>query len=368
MSSKSRKLAKGNPFSLTLLAVFIAAFAVIGALLFYKSFAATTAGDINNDGTVNITDLSLLLSSYGQNTVHCTTNSTYTCDLSSPSDGVVNVFDLSILLSNYGKSVTSSCPSGQCMPIGDIQGWHQVFTDDFITNVPTGANIANGGQAGYFPQAVSAKWSAYPWPWTGTPTWANYFPERVTSIHDGQMDMWMHTETISGVAKHLITANEPKVNGESNPLYLNAGRYVMRFKTDQFSYYHASYLLWPLWDDNGTQSWPGSGEIDFPEGDYSGTVSGFMHRQDGTSGGDQDAFNTGVPIYGGWHTAVIEWKAGVSCTFILDGTTIGTTTSRVPQSPMRWVIQNGGSFSTGTAPDAANGHVFVDWVAVYTPA
>jgi hypothetical protein len=68
--------------------------------------SATTTGpkqgDINGDNTVNITDLSLLLSSYGQNTTQCITNNAYQCDLSSPADGVVNIFDLSILLSKYG--------------------------------------------------------------------------------------------------------------------------------------------------------------------------------------------------------------------------------------------------------------------------
>jgi hypothetical protein len=58
-------------------------------------------GDINNDNSVNITDLSLLLSSYGQNTSQCVTNSTYQCDLNN--DAVVNIFDLSVLLSNYGN-------------------------------------------------------------------------------------------------------------------------------------------------------------------------------------------------------------------------------------------------------------------------
>jgi hypothetical protein len=59
-------------------------------------------GDINGDNNVNITDLSLLLSSYGQNTTQCITNNAYKCDLSTPGDGVVNIFDLSILLSKYG--------------------------------------------------------------------------------------------------------------------------------------------------------------------------------------------------------------------------------------------------------------------------
>jgi hypothetical protein len=61
------------------------------------------AGDINGDNAVNITDLSLILSSYGQNTTQCVTNNAFKCDLSTPGDGIVNIFDLSILLSNYGK-------------------------------------------------------------------------------------------------------------------------------------------------------------------------------------------------------------------------------------------------------------------------
>jgi hypothetical protein len=44
----------------------------------------------------------LLLSSFGQNTTQCVTNSAFKCDLSSPGDGTVNIFDLSILLSHYG--------------------------------------------------------------------------------------------------------------------------------------------------------------------------------------------------------------------------------------------------------------------------
>ncbi len=53
-------------------------------------------GDINGDGQVNVFDLSVLLSHYGQ-TVPANTNGDLT------GDGRVNVFDLSVLLSNYGK-------------------------------------------------------------------------------------------------------------------------------------------------------------------------------------------------------------------------------------------------------------------------
>jgi chitodextrinase len=59
-------------------------------------------GDINGDNSVNLTDLSLILSSYSHNTTQCISNTAYKCDLSNPPDGVVDIFDLSILLSHYG--------------------------------------------------------------------------------------------------------------------------------------------------------------------------------------------------------------------------------------------------------------------------
>jgi fibronectin type 3 domain-containing protein len=68
-----------------------------------SSSTGPKAGDINGDNSVNITDLSLLLSSYGQSTTQCLTNNAFKCDLSSPGDGAVNIFDLSILLSHYGS-------------------------------------------------------------------------------------------------------------------------------------------------------------------------------------------------------------------------------------------------------------------------
>jgi hypothetical protein len=58
---------------------------------------STNTGDINVDGSVNIFDLSILLSNYGK-TVAQSTNQA--CDINE--DNTINIFDLSILLSNYG--------------------------------------------------------------------------------------------------------------------------------------------------------------------------------------------------------------------------------------------------------------------------
>ncbi len=57
-----------------------------------SSSPSGTTGDLNNDGQVNIFDLSILLSDWGTNNA--------TADLNH--DGTVNVFDLSILLSHWG--------------------------------------------------------------------------------------------------------------------------------------------------------------------------------------------------------------------------------------------------------------------------
>jgi hypothetical protein len=80
------------------LTVFAAIFAIIGIYTIWHSSAASSIGDLNSDGVVNITDLSILLSNYS------TTNSV--ADLNS--DGQVNIIDLSTLLSNYGTSVSAT--------------------------------------------------------------------------------------------------------------------------------------------------------------------------------------------------------------------------------------------------------------------
>ena len=86
----------------TRLLLFALFFALAGGFLLYKSFALNPnlPGDVNNDNTVNITDLSILLSNYNQSYSPADFNS----------DGIVSILDLSILLSNYNKSYTPPPP------------------------------------------------------------------------------------------------------------------------------------------------------------------------------------------------------------------------------------------------------------------
>jgi hypothetical protein len=227
------------------------------------------------------------------------------------------------------------------MPVGDLSGWHQIFADDFTTSLG----------AGSFPSAVSTRWSAYANGAPDTSGYGVYYPSAI-SWHDGLMDL-----PIGWDGAHFLS--QAPVALMQTMLY---GRFAVRFKADLVHHYKTAWLLWP---DSG--NWPYDGEIDFPEGNLDGGVCAFMHRKGATSGSDQDAYCTSVPEAGVWHTAVIEWTASAT-SFYLDGTLIGRSTSRIPNTPMHWVLQTE-TDTDGIAPTTADhGHVLVDWVAAYQPA
>lgn len=257
-----------------------------------------------------------------------------------------------------GGSTGLVMPSGEAMPSTDLPGWRLIFADDFDTNIALGS----------FPAADSDNWFAYPDGWGDTSRNGRYDATRVVSVHDGMMDMYLHSATIDGVTKHLVAAPVPLLPGDDPAVYNGTspyrgmlhGRYAVRFRADAIPGYKTAWLLWPLSD-----VWPRDGEIDFPEGDLGAgdTIWAFMHRQNGTAGNDQDAANTGE-TYADWHTAVLEWGP-TECKFILDGVTVMNPVSRIPNTPMRWVLQTETQLSGGPPLSSVSGHVYVDWVAVW---
>jgi|GEM_PF-2883058 len=243
--------------------------------------------------------------------------------------------------------VTATPPIQTTMPHGDLPGWRQVFTDDFVTPIPMGS----------FPGAVSDRWVAYKDGWRDTSGNGTYYPSKVLSVHDGYLDMNIHSE--NGV--HMVAAPWPKLPQASANGGMQYGRYAVRFRADSLKGYKTAWLHWP---DSGV--YPRDGGLDFPEGDLDGTISAFMHRQDGSSGGDQDAYNTSVP-FTGWHVAVTEWSPG-RAEFFLDGISIGASTTRVPNTAMRYVLQTETTLDGTTPRDDVAGHVQIDWVAIYSLA
>ncbi len=253
-------------------------------------------------------------------------------------------------------------PSGTPMPVGDLPGWRLIFADDFDYDSPSGEGTATAGQAGYFPQTSGGKWGAYPWPWAGTPTWASYFPERTCTTHDSMLDVHLHDEFVTSTRRFLIAALYPQLAGQH--IFRSGFRVEMMMRSESFGQYHVSNLLWPQ-----SEAWPRDGEVDWPEADFNAAKTyGFMHRQDGTSGGDQDYVEAPVALSSGWHVWALEWRAGQTCRFELDGQPVGQElTARVPSTPMRFVLQHGGTFATNTPIAGVGGHVFYDWVTLYEP-
>jgi beta-glucanase (GH16 family) len=225
------------------------------------------------------------------------------------------------------------------MPGGDLPGWRLRFADDFTTDVPTGA----------FPAAVASRWSAYQ-DRADTSGRGLYAPDHVLSQHDGLLD-W-HMRTLQG--QPMVSAALP-MRGAAQ----SYGRYAVRFRSDPLPGYKVAWLLWP------TGSWPGDGEIDFPEGDLDSSFCGYVHHQGATSGTDQDAF-CGLGVFSTWHTAVIEWSPGL-VELILDGRVVGRTTDRVPSGPMFWVLQSETSLGAAPSP-STSGHILLDWAVMWSRA
>ncbi|WP_239346657.1 glycoside hydrolase family 16 protein [Frankia sp. CIT1] len=237
------------------------------------------------------------------------------------------------------------------MPRGDLPGWKQIFTEDFVTDTPVGS----------FPSAApyQGRWNAYP---DGTLDTAGkngaksyYYPSKVLSVQNGVLDYNLHTANGTPMGAALIPVLPGSSTAYQGQLY---GKFTIRFRADPLVGFKTAWLLWP---DSG--AWPRDGEIDFPEGDLSGSISAFMHRQDGTSGGDQEDFGT-TTTYTAWHTASIEWTPN-KVDFILDDRSIGSSTGRIPNTPMHWVIQTESSLDHFPAA-STSGAVQIDWVAVYS--
>ncbi len=250
-------------------------------------------------------------------------------------------------------STPPTAPTGSTAPFGDLPGWRQVYVQDFNVDTPLGS-WGQGG-TGNPPAAYQDGWmSVYPDGWAdtsgkccGTPS--IYKPSRVVSTSGGILDKWLHTEN-----GQKLSATVGVGHGQSS------GRFSVRFRADEVHGWKTAWLLWPT-----SEVWPRDGEIDFPEGDLDATISGFVHHQGATAGNDQDGFGSSYR-YGPWHVATVEWIAGQRVTFLLDGQVIGTTTTRIPNTPMRWVLQTESGFGDQPVP-GVEAHLQVDWVTVYTP-
>jgi beta-glucanase (GH16 family) len=155
----------------------------------------------------------------------------------------------------------------------------------------------------------------------------------------------------------MVAAPVPKVNGAGKPEGRLYGRYSVRFKSEAMSGYKMAWLLWP-----DSDNW-NDGEIDFPEAGLNETVGGYMHYRNNPS--SQDWYRAAGTV-NAWHTATIEWTPA-SVRFLLDDAVVGISsdTSKIPNTPMHWVLQTETAITNRAPATNASGHLLIDWVAAY---
>jgi beta-glucanase (GH16 family) len=236
-------------------------------------------------------------------------------------------------------------PSGEAMPVGDLPGWRQVFTDDF-----------NGTSLG-------SCWTRY----------SGVIPSSPTSV-------WAPSHvSVSGGMAVLSTYQDAAYGGtwtaggmSSAPcLQQEYGKYEVRFRMDEAPGVKYAILLWPA-----TQPWPCGGEIDFGEdqgGDrtYSTLTDNYCNAAGAHVILPQDKV---LADFSQWHTIGVEWTPD-KLVWTLDGKTIGTMISdKIPADAMELDIQAEAntdcSISWYTCVSSATPsvvHTDIDWVAAWAP-
>jgi hypothetical protein len=226
---------------------------------------------------------------------------------------------------------------------GDLPNLKLIFEDQFLIDCKEGEFLTKYGP----------KWTAYPVGWRDTSKKGHYNPG-IISVTGGVMNMRLHTNS---AGQPQVCAPEPKINGttERNQRY---GRYEVRMRADAVDGYKTAWLLWPK-----SERWPWDGEIDFLEGDLLGNIGAFMHRQNGTSGGDQDGYHSSAK-YTDWHTVALDWLPN-RCEFWVDGKSIGKSTNRIPNTPMRCVLPNRDRAEQHVPAKSAVANVQLDYIRVW---
>lgn len=237
--------------------------------------------------------------------------------------------------------MVSSSPSGEPMPTAAPPGWRRVFADDFLTDV---------AQGGFASSSYQQRWGWYPKPWRDTSGNGAYNPD-IISVSGGVLSK--NLRTIGGQPQ--VAAIVPKLQGGTAAHGQLYGRYTVRFRADSIQGFKVAWLQWPdseEWDD---------GEIDFPEGDLTGTIGAYHHCAN-IGDPERNCFARDTTLsFQNWHTATLEWTPG-RVSFFLDGQQIGTSTEHVPSTSMHWVLQTETRLTGGPPPAAAAGRVQIDWV------
>ncbi|NKY57002.1 glycoside hydrolase family 16 protein [Nocardia flavorosea] len=236
-----------------------------------------------------------------------------------------------------------SAPSGIAAPQGDIEGWRQVFVDDFA-----GSSLNE------------SDWGRYSGVPGGDPV--SYWDPGHTVVRDGIL-------VLQGYEKfgRLVTGGAGMWSHAQQ-----YGKWEVRVRADPSDAVTYHLLLWPE-----NEIWPP--EVDFAESFGGGRayIDAFVHWTDAQ--GQAHKAKQALPgDFTQWQTLGVEWLPG-EIRYTLNGRVWGTETGdRVPSVPM-WLgiqAQAGGcqkALADGMPPcpwvgTPALTEIQVDWVSVYEPA
>jgi beta-glucanase (GH16 family) len=227
------------------------------------------------------------------------------------------------------------------MPVGNIPGWRQVFTDDF------------SGRA-----LDPSKWRLYWGKPGGDP--AGWYDPRHVAVSHGML-------VISAYRDRRDRGRWATGGLSSSPgLVQTYGKYLVRLRLDPGIGVGHAALLMPA--DN---SWPP--EIDFSEDNGSGRTGTLATLHYGKQDTHWDAFLGSVNLTQ-WHTLGVQWTPG-KLQYTIDGRIWKTMAgSVVPALPMVLDLQTQTwpcSGTWGRCPNATTPRVvrmYVDWVVAYAPA
>jgi hypothetical protein len=228
-------------------------------------------------------------------------------------------------------------PSGVPMPIGEIPGWYQTFTDDFVGN------------------SLNDQWFRY----SGGPSGDNggwFMPSHV-SVGGGIL-------TVKGAKEQTPRGVLYATGGVSNHNVFSQkyGRFDVRFRMDRGVGIAYAILLWPT-----SGKWPPELDIIEDNGRDRQSTSATMHYDPD----DKKIQRQTRADFTQWHTATLEWTPG-HLVYRLDGKVWATIdSSRVPDEPMDLALQTqawgcGGTWEAcpnSTTPPEVN--LQIDWVSLY---
>jgi hypothetical protein len=245
------------------------------------------------------------------------------------------------------RTTAATAPSpADGVPAQNLPGWNLVLAEDFT----------RPASLGHF-ASVYPGWAGYDG-WHDTTGHGLYDSATTTSVHDGVVDQFLHSDGKTA----QVTALTPR-SPHGSRLEQTYGRYAVRFRADNLPGYKLAALLWPSSGD-----W-NQGEIDFPEANLDRDIRGYSHDVTGQPVRNAFVVKTGA-LPTDWHTAVTEWTPD-HITFTLDGMSWSTTDGHaLPTQRMVWVLHTETqTYPVPVVPDAkVSGHVLIDWVAAWSRA